>query len=57
MQVSAMNGNPGEGTDKLEIEVLMDVDDNHSSVGENGLGCCAHGQGAGLLKEYKEDSQ
>jgi hypothetical protein len=48
----------GDGAaDKLEIMVLMEDDDDHSSVGEDGLARCACKQAAGMLEEYKEDGQ
>ena len=57
MQVSVMKSKAGEGTDKLEVEVLMEADDNRSSDGEDGLACCAHRQEAGMLEEYKDNNQ
>jgi len=57
VQGSATNSNAGEGADKLEVEVLMESDDDRSSVGEDGLARCAHRQEAGTLEEYEEDTQ
>ena len=55
MSASAMNGNGSSGD--LEINVLMEEDEVHSSNAEDGLACCAHKQAAGTLKEYKDDGQ
>ena len=43
--------------ENLEIKILMEVDNNHSSDGEDDLAFHTHKQAAGTLEEYKEDSQ
>ena len=55
----AMKGNSkGEGKN-LEINVLVEADEGHSSHSdsEDGLACCTCEQAAGMLEEYEEDCQ
>ena len=46
-----------DGADNLELEVAMEVDDDHASDAEDGLARCVHKQAAGMLEEYEEDGQ
>jgi hypothetical protein len=57
VQASATKDYGDDGADELEIAVLMDDDDDRSSVGEDGLARCARNQAAGTLAEYEEDGQ
>ena len=57
MQVSVTKSNASEHTDKLEVEVLMEVDNNHSSDGEDGLAHRTHRQEEAGMLEYEEDTQ
>jgi len=45
------------GMDDLELEVTVEVDDDHASDGKDGLARCACKQAAGTLEEYEEDAQ
>ena len=55
--ISAMKSNDDDHMNKFELEVMMEVDDNHASNGEDGLARCAHKQAAGMLEVYEEDGQ
>ena len=54
-RASATKGNGGGGD--VEINVVMEEDEGHSSDAEDGLARCARKQAAGTLQEYEEDCQ